>query len=401
MLYALNASTRGTGAPAFHNITTGDNIVPCAPSSPGCPGSPPYQFGWSAGPGYDMVTGLGSVDAFNLATAWATLTPTATQLTVTPSGSTEGSSVGLTATVSSGATSNPLTGSVLFYMDSVGPEGDAGSLPELSLLAAAAVTSTTGSHEGATASTNVVALPGRQNSANIVAFYAGDDHYLASWSTPSAVTAKSSLATVPAVGLSCTASIRACTITLSPDEPFTFATMGGVPPVQWVIVSDTTWEWPDGGMYRGATVTAHTATSASFVAGPLPGTTVVAGVDTDGAEIRITVTVPGTGDGGTGTSSSSSGGGSSSTSSHGSSTASTGSSFSGSASGSTSGSSQASSLTVSTASSSGSASGSSAASSCRQRRDRQQQLGRQHRPDRQLDFDRRQQLRRALQGGSG
>ncbi len=361
VLYALNASTRGTAAPAFHDVSTGDNIVPCAPSSVGCPGSPPYQFGFSAGPGYDMVTGLGSVDAFNLAVAWATLAPTVTQLTVTPSGTTEGSNVALTATVSSSATSNPLSGSVLFYMESVGPEGEAGAVAELSLLTAAAVTPTTGSYEGATASTSLLALPGRLDSATIVAFYAGDDHYLASWSTPSAVTATSSFAAVPTGGLACSASIRACAITLGPDQPFTFTTTGGVAPVQWAIERDTTWAWPDGGSYQGATVSSHTATSASFRSGPLPGTTVVAGIDADGAELRITVTVPGTSDGGTsadaGSSSSGSGAASSSGSSQRSGASSAVNSASSSAGGTASGSS------VASSSAGGTASGSSVASS--------------------------------------
>jgi len=52
---------------AFHDITTGNNIVPCAPGTPDCATG---WFGYSAGPGYDPVTGLGSVDAYQLATHW-------------------------------------------------------------------------------------------------------------------------------------------------------------------------------------------------------------------------------------------------------------------------------------------------------------------------------------------
>ena len=46
---------------AFNDITTGNNIVACQLASTGCPTSGSY--GYSAGPGYDLVTGLGSVDA--------------------------------------------------------------------------------------------------------------------------------------------------------------------------------------------------------------------------------------------------------------------------------------------------------------------------------------------------
>lgn len=55
-LYALAAST----PTAFHDVTTGNNIVPCLSGSTGCPVS--GQFGFSAGVGYDQVTGLGSAD---------------------------------------------------------------------------------------------------------------------------------------------------------------------------------------------------------------------------------------------------------------------------------------------------------------------------------------------------
>lgn len=64
-LYALARSTSNI----FHDITAGDNIVTvnCASRGPACSASP---VGFSAGAGYDQATGLGSVDAFNLATAW-------------------------------------------------------------------------------------------------------------------------------------------------------------------------------------------------------------------------------------------------------------------------------------------------------------------------------------------
>jgi hypothetical protein len=49
----------------FHDITTGNNVVPCTVGTPDCSSS--GTLGYSAGPGYDLVTGLGSVDGFNLA----------------------------------------------------------------------------------------------------------------------------------------------------------------------------------------------------------------------------------------------------------------------------------------------------------------------------------------------
>jgi hypothetical protein len=53
----------------FHDITIGDNIVPCMLGTPNCSTG---SFGYTAGPGYDLVTGLGSVDAWSLAASWHT-----------------------------------------------------------------------------------------------------------------------------------------------------------------------------------------------------------------------------------------------------------------------------------------------------------------------------------------
>lgn len=62
-LYNLAQST----PTAFHDITTGDNIAPCTVGSTGCTTG---SFGYKAGPGYDLATGLGSVNAYNLVTLW-------------------------------------------------------------------------------------------------------------------------------------------------------------------------------------------------------------------------------------------------------------------------------------------------------------------------------------------
>ncbi len=69
----------------FYDITTGNNEVLCAGGSPGCSstqtGVNGFTTGYAAGAGYDLVTGLGSVNATNLATAWKNTTP----LETTPS----------------------------------------------------------------------------------------------------------------------------------------------------------------------------------------------------------------------------------------------------------------------------------------------------------------------------
>jgi uncharacterized protein (TIGR03437 family) len=53
---------------AFHDVTGGNNAVPCTGGSPSCVGG---MVGHNAGAGYDHATGLGSIDAYNLAKAWS------------------------------------------------------------------------------------------------------------------------------------------------------------------------------------------------------------------------------------------------------------------------------------------------------------------------------------------
>ncbi len=174
VLYALANSG------AFHDITTGDNIVPCQPGSPDCPASPPYQFGYTAGPGYDQVTGLGSVDAARLVAAWTALTPTSTTLQVTSSGPSDAGSLQLSAIVASNATANQMTGSVTFYILAPG-DGGIDASPSLGAMSITAATSS-GTEQG-TASLTASAPVGLDGTElKFGAFYGGDRHYAASWS---------------------------------------------------------------------------------------------------------------------------------------------------------------------------------------------------------------------------
>ena len=68
MLYSLFANNAQTQV--FHDITSGDNKVPC---SANCGGA--ASIGFTAGPGYDQVTGLGSLNVTNLVTAWLAASP--------------------------------------------------------------------------------------------------------------------------------------------------------------------------------------------------------------------------------------------------------------------------------------------------------------------------------------
>jgi pseudomonalisin len=69
--YALGAQAPSV----YHDVTSGTNAVPCTGGSANCSTSAPStnagkMNGYSAGTGYDLATGLGSVNAYTLATTW-------------------------------------------------------------------------------------------------------------------------------------------------------------------------------------------------------------------------------------------------------------------------------------------------------------------------------------------
>jgi hypothetical protein len=118
-LYTL-ASSSSTYATAFHDITTGNNMVPCTANTADCGSS--GELGYSAGTGYDQASGLGSVDASVLATAFTTLAVQAgstTTLAVSPSNPTVKEAITLTATVTPNTGTVTPTGSVSFTVDGV------------------------------------------------------------------------------------------------------------------------------------------------------------------------------------------------------------------------------------------------------------------------------------------
>src|SRR6185369_1834188 len=100
-----------------HDVTSGDNIVnvTCGARTRNCVAG---SFGYSAGQGYDQASGLGSIDAYNLVTAWnpAGVTSRATASVALQSTATSVASTGsltITATVTSANGVTP-TGNVTF-----------------------------------------------------------------------------------------------------------------------------------------------------------------------------------------------------------------------------------------------------------------------------------------------
>ncbi len=67
---------------AFHDVVDGNIIVPCTADSPDCKGG---VVGYAAGPGYDIATGLGSVDVERLIAAWPRQAATKSLVTLSSS----------------------------------------------------------------------------------------------------------------------------------------------------------------------------------------------------------------------------------------------------------------------------------------------------------------------------
>jgi subtilase family serine protease len=162
---------------AFHDITTGSNIVPCEQSTPNCMLSAAtdntqgyYTFGYYAGPGYDLATGLGSVDANQLFNNWNSLSfkSTATSLSLAQTSFTHGTPI----TVNVGVTGSGGTpsGSVALVTTAT-PQNNEG-LKLLTLQSGAA-------------SSSVNSLPGGQY--KVSARYGGDSVFASSTSSPVSV----------------------------------------------------------------------------------------------------------------------------------------------------------------------------------------------------------------------
>jgi subtilase family serine protease len=126
ILYGL--ANGGNYSSIFHDITTGNNSVPCSQGTPNCPNG--GSIGYNAGIGYDLASGLGTIDANALANAWATAVPagggsligtgtTTTTLTTSATLCAISGTVPLTATVAGSISGTAPTGTVQFLVDNV------------------------------------------------------------------------------------------------------------------------------------------------------------------------------------------------------------------------------------------------------------------------------------------
>lgn len=176
----------------FDDVQQGDARLFCAAGSPGCDAS--GKIGFDAVAGYDLATGLGSVDAQRLVNEWARAAATGTGaasvlLTVSPAAQNNtynpSAQITFAASVSSLAGGATPTGTVTF--SDATPNGTisiGGSAVTLDSTGKASVTVNSG-------------LPIGGN--NVTALYSGDSTYAASASSPPFVVTISKSQTTPTI----------------------------------------------------------------------------------------------------------------------------------------------------------------------------------------------------------
>ena len=166
---------------AFHDITLGGSSVPCVVDdgvpSPNCVFAPSGQTqlsGYSATAGYDLASGLGTIDANVLVTNWNSLTfaSTSTSLQLSPTTFTHGTPVTLKVDVDSSS-------------GGAAPQGGVSILTDSPLPASQSVDFLTLGSNGS-ASGSIDSLPG--GTYEVWADYGGDGLHSGSNSSPISVT---------------------------------------------------------------------------------------------------------------------------------------------------------------------------------------------------------------------
>jgi subtilase family serine protease len=206
---------------AFHDITMVGNNVPCVEDngvlSPNCvpntggvidPGFNTLS-GYPATTGYDLASGLGSVDANVLVTDWDSLTfaPTATSLQLSPTSFAHGTAVTLNVSVESSSGSEKPQGGVSILTNSPAPASQSVDLLTLG--------------SNGSASGSISSLPG--GTYQVWADYGGDGLHASSNSSPVSVTVtpEASSIFISAMQTAYSASynpVAACTPVVGPYE---------------------------------------------------------------------------------------------------------------------------------------------------------------------------------------
>ena len=208
-----NAAAVSNASCIFYDITTGSNSVICQGGSPNCNNTNnasgqygimvsgnPASAAYTAGSGYDLATGLGSVNVANLVKNWTSnFAPTTTTLALSTNPATNpialahGQPIDFTINVTSG--SGTPAGDVSLIAQTGSSPSNATGIGPFTL-------------SGGSVSSSTVMLPG--GSYNVTAHYAGNGTYAASDSTPGipvTVNKESSQTEVRLVSFSATAPV--------------------------------------------------------------------------------------------------------------------------------------------------------------------------------------------------
>jgi len=190
----------------FHDVTVGNNSVPCTSGSSNCSdNSAGYYFesGYNATTGYDLASGLGSVDATQLITYWNTANGTATAtVAVKPQDTsittTESLSVSVTVTGSSAAPTGTVTLSGGTYTSSAeSPQSTSGSIATYSFTIPAGDLSVgsdtiTAIYNGSATDTTYGIATGTA-AVTVTSASSGSDTYTLAVTTPAAIAPGSSV----------------------------------------------------------------------------------------------------------------------------------------------------------------------------------------------------------------
>jgi uncharacterized protein (TIGR03437 family) len=271
---------------AFHDITTGNNIVPCVQSTSGCVNG---SLGYTAGVGYDLVTGLGSLDVNNLITHWGQNgAPSTTTVSATSSTVAFDTKPQLTASVAPASGSTAPTGTVAFLV----PNEALGTID----LGTGTLTSS-----GGVAATTITVDPNQLGTGtnNITAVYSGDGNFDSSTGTTTLTVTPPANATaiVASCGPNPVYGQYSTTGVLSWYYTLTLTNLSGVA----ATLTDFTIGGTDEAsklstFFNGTTIPAHGTLSAGVVSTgltvPLNRTFTFSGTDASGNAWNQTLTVP-------------------------------------------------------------------------------------------------------------
>jgi len=210
---------------AFHDVTLGSNNMTCLQGTSDCSldktADAFYSLQkYSAGTGYDLASGLGSVDANVLVNDWNSITfkPTVTNLQISPTSAQHGQLISFTVNVNPASGGGTPQGTVTILNNSPAP------------LSAGQNVQTIASNGAASGSLSN--LPG--GSYQVWAQYSGDGSYESSYSDPQMVTITPASGSLTLGGFGIGSSdgfinpADACQAVLFPDEALLFlGTLGG------------------------------------------------------------------------------------------------------------------------------------------------------------------------------